>query len=182
MANKTFGDLPARSNITSDDFFITNRTSDVNFPEARTGINILTNYLYPGLIVKNTKIDEYKYFNPKVTKQAMDIKLGSELITFKDPKNKKSVHGLFQIEATQTKGSGINIPSYSLSYVRNDSKFSPIVFYTDKLLDISKPQHLFIDPFIPESPGKFQIQVSFLTTNPSQQYRIESSILLFETF
>ena len=190
MANKTFGDLPARSNILADDFFITNRTSDVNFPEGRTGIDKLKNYLYPGLIIKNTKLSGSNTFNVIITKQPMIIQNGTNLITFKD--NNKSTHGLFQIKATQTTGTGIEVCMYSLAFVPNDKKFLPeTVFYNNEVLDISNSSttaganvqnHLFIAPFIPKDKGSFRVDVSFLLKDTSKKCKIEASILLFETF
>lgn len=190
MANKTFGDLPARSKILADDFFITNRTSDVNFPEGRTGIDTLKNYLYPGLIIKNTKLVGSKEFEAKISSQSMTVQNGTNLVTFKD--YKKSVHGLFQIKATQSKGTGINICLYSLTYVPNDKKFTQTQFYFNELLEVSnstntvtitpQPQHLFIDPFIPNGTGSFKIDIGFLETDTAKKCKIEASILLFETF
>ena len=189
MANKTFGDLPARSKILADDFFITNRTSDVNFPEGRTGIDILKNYLYPGLIIKNTKLVGSGEFLVQIKSQQLEIKNGTNLITFKD--NNKSTHGLFQIKATQTKGTGIEVCMYSLAFVPNDKKFKETVFYTKEVLDISNSSttaganvqnHLFIAPFIPKDKGFFRVDVSFISTDTHKKCTIEASILLFETF
>lgn len=190
MANKTFGDLPARSTISADDFFITNRTSDVNFPEGRTGIDKLKNYLYPGLIVKNTKLSSSKNFDVKVKSQSLTVQNGTNLIEFQNPK--KSVHGLFQIKASQSKGTGVDVCLYSLTYVPNDSKNQQTIFYFNELLEVSnstnsvsitpQPQHLFIDPFIPYGSGSFRIDVSFLLTDTSKKCKIDASFLLFETF
>lgn len=187
MANKTFGDLPARSNILDDDFFITNRTSDSNFPEGRTGIDKLKNYLYPGLIIKNTKLVGSKEFEVKISSQRLEIKNGTNLVTFQDPK--KSVHGLFEIKGTQTKGSGINICTFSLSYVPNDTKLGNKYFYSNEVLEIDaggvslfRPLHLFIDPFVPGGKGSFMIDIAFIEKNTEKKCKIDASFLLFETF
>jgi len=202
MANKTFGDLPARSTILADDFFITNRTSDVNFPEGRTGIDILKNYLYPGLIIKNTKLVGSKEFEAKISSQRLEIKNGNNLVTFQDPK--KSVHGLFEIKGTQTKGTGINVCTFSLTYIPNDKeKLGQKYFYSNEVLEIDsggtslfRPLHLFIDPFVPGGKGSFMIDISFIETkdpkdpediasiekNTVKKCKIDASFLLFETF
>jgi len=186
MANKTFGDLPERSKILADDFFITNRASDVNFPEGRTGIKTLKDHLYPGLIIKNTKLVGSKTFDVKIKSQSFTVQNGTNAITFQDPK--KSVHGLFEIKGTQTKGDGINICTFSLTYVPTDSKFGHKYFYSNEVLEIDnstilfKPLHLFIDPFVPSGNGSFKIDIAFLSTDATKKCKFDASFLLFETF
>lgn len=193
MANKTFGDLPKRSNINTDDFFITNRTSETSFPEARTGIDTLKNYLYTDLIVKNQDFISTKVLDVKTTKQSINIQNGTNLITFKDTKNSKKVIGNFQIKCEQTKGTkmGSSVCLYTLSYVPNDKKFTNIVFYDNEILEIgetsnsvmAKTYHnLLITPFVPYDKGFFKLDISFLNTINGAQCTIDSIVRIFETF
>lgn len=191
MANKTLGDLPARSEILNDDFFITNRASNTNYPEGRLGINVLKNYLFDDLIVKNTKFSNTTELNVKITKQSIFIKNGNNNITFKDLK--KPVHGFFQIKCNQSRGNplGPSLCTYTLKYVPNDKKFKEIDFFSSEILEISNTSssvtadiyhHLFIIPFIPNGVGQFRLDVQFLSTVPSSKCTVESSILLLETY
>jgi hypothetical protein len=191
MANKTFGDLPARSEILNDDFFITNRASNTNYPEGRLGINVLKNYLFDDLIVKNAKFSNTTTLDVKITKQSIFIKDGNNNITFKDVK--KLVHGFFQIKCNQSKGNplGSSLCTYTLTYVPNDIKFNKVTFFSSEILEISNTSssvtadtyhHLFIDPFIPDGIGQFRLDIQFLSTVAGAKCTVESSILLLETY
>jgi hypothetical protein len=190
MANKTFGDLPIRSSITKNDFFITNRNKEKISPEGRVSLDVLKKNIHNGLIVKNTVYNASKKVDVTIKNNTLDIKTdANELITFND--SLKNVYGILQISCNRTSGSPIEnsvICVFDLVWKPAAKGKDDITIFENQNLIISNHPStitnnncLFITPFIPQSSGYFKISARFTQTVNTSQCLIDSDLWLIET-
>jgi hypothetical protein len=190
MANKTFGDLPLRSGITENDFFVTNREKETISPEGRISLSVLRNSLYQGLIVKNDIYDISSKVDVKTSNNTIDIKNDDKsLITFKN--FSKNVYGVFQISCKRTGSTNIGTSVaciFDLLWVPSLKNTKPITIFENQNLIISNNPNsvmnnscLFIPSFIPVSSGNFQLRVRFTQTLASAKCQIDSSFWIIQT-
>jgi len=189
MANKTFGDLPVRSNITTDDFFITNRDKQDPSPEGRISFDILKKTIHNGLIVKNAVYNTDKKVNVTIKNNNLDIRTDkNELITFKD--DSKNVYGILQISCNRNGNTPIEnsvVCLFDLVWKpAAKNKLNVTIFENQNLVISNNPSSvtnntcLFIPPFIPTSSGNFTLSVRFTQTIQSS-CQINSDLWLLET-
>jgi hypothetical protein len=190
MANKTFGDLPVRSNITDNDFFVTNRDKQNPSPEGRISLAVLKKNIHNGLIVKNTVYNTSKKVNVTIKNNTLDIKTDkNELITFND--SSKNVYGILQISCNRTSGPSIEnsvICLFDLVWKPAAKNKSDITIFENQNLIISNSPStvtnntcLFITPFIPTSSGNFKISARFTQTVNTSQCLVDADLWLIET-
>jgi hypothetical protein len=190
MANKTFGDLPIRSSITKNDFFLTNRNEEKISPEGRISLDVLKKNIHNGLIVKNTVYNGSKKINVTIKNNTLDIKTDkNELITFND--SSKNVYGILQISCNRTRGLSIENSVICLfDLVWNPaakSKSDITIFENQNLIISNNPSTitnnncLFITPFIPGSSGNFKISARFTQTVNTSQCLVDADLWLIET-
>jgi hypothetical protein len=192
MANKTFGDLPLRSGITENDFFVTNREKETISPEGRISLSVLRNSLYQGLIVKNDIYDISSKVDVKTSNNTIDIKNDNgTLLTFKDVN--KNVYGVFQISCKRTGSTNIGTSVaclFDLLWVpslKDKKNYTVTIFENQNLIISNNPSSvmnnscLFIPSFIPVSSGNFQLRVRFTQTLASAKCQIDSSFWIIQT-
>jgi hypothetical protein len=191
MANKTFGDLPVRSSVTNNDFFITNRQNIQNSPEGRVSLQSLKNNIYKNLIVQNINLNSSNRVDVKTSNTSIyiDDEEGKSLI-FNDLK--KNSYGFFQISCTKANNVSIGnsvLGLYDLFWEPSDRKFPNNFFFTNQILTISNnntenvtsPTCLFLNPFIPESAGKFRLRIRFTGNVSTAKCLIKTNIWVLQT-
>jgi len=191
MANKTFGDLPVRSNITENDFFVTNREKQTTSPEGRISLSVLRNSLYQGLIVKNDIYDNStKNVVVKTQNNVINIKNDDDsLLTFNNVS--KNVYGIFQISCKRTNSVTIGtsvVCLFDLLWVPSLRNTTPITIFENQNLIISNNPSsvmnntcLFLPSFIPISSGNFRLRVRFTQDVSSAKCQIDSSFWIIQT-
>ena len=191
MANKTFGDLTVRSNITDNDFFISNRENEEISPEGRISFPLLRNNLYKDLIVKNNVYNITQTVDVITSNNILNLKNSDDsLIGFKD--FLKQTYGIFQISCKRSNNINIGnsvIGMFDLIWVPNNINTPSFTILENQTIYIANdPENVasnnicfFLKPFIPEFFGSFRINVRFTQDVPSAKCLIDCDFWLIET-
>jgi hypothetical protein len=191
MSNIPFADLTIRSNITNDDFFVTNRENEEISPEGIIPFSLIKNNLYKDLIVKNNiynvteNVDVITYNNILSVKNS-----DGSLIGFKD--FLKETYGIFQISCKKSNDTNIEnsvVGLFDLIWVPNNINLSNLIILENQTIYIANDPEddtknnicIFLKPFIPESFGSFRINVRFTQEVPTAKCLIDCDFWLIET-
>lgn len=197
MANVTFNDLPNRTTVGNNDFFVINSSDRTVLPEGKVGFNVLKTAIQSNTLTTN-------YFRNTINNvQVKTAATGDNLITINDtgklftfPKKNSNAYGIFQLSCRRTGPVPLTnvLAFFNLLWYNRATQTTNAVGLLGSLDPLSLPinngsgspssstiHNTFLSIPVGDGIGFMQLEVSFSQNLPSARAIVETSSWLFQT-